>query len=356
MFKGFAIPTVQGRGAGLGNELLVWGKAYIAAQALGLKPLPPAFGMNARGYRKYFRTPRYDWIEHRLLTHLLPSDLFTEEDYRSRQQMSFADAVRDFADARLLHSKWPLALGLEGMWGGYSIIAPARDYLRAQLLNSRWTLGNLYALDQRLTDGVLTVGLHIRRGDFGRPLPLEAYQGRFNVAVPLEWYAKIARSLHSHFGDRIKFIIVSDAPSSTLAPFGTEIPTVFTDDRPYRDISDLLALSRCDLIVCSISSYSLWAAFFSRARYIWPAANLTQVDGLASIWGHEPSQQPPSGPTARSANAVGESIRADQTRIERGVAVDWDGALPDELLADLEKTLHLGRPETDLIYYGVVRS
>ena len=356
MFKGFAIPIVQGRGAGLGNELLVWGKAYIAAQALGLKPLNPAFGMNARGYADYFDTPRSDWLQHRLLQRLLPSDVFTEADYRSRQQMSFANAVQHFAVERGLDRKWPLAFGVEGMWGGYSLIEPAREYLLGRLLGSRWTVDNLYALDQRIAGGSLTIGFHIRRGDFGSALPLDAYQGRFNVAVPLEWYANIARNLRSHFGDRVNFVVVSDAPRSDLAPFGTDIPTIFTDDRDHRDVSDLLALSRCNLIVCSISSYSLWATFFSEGRYIWPAANLTSVDGLASIWGHEAAQQSADGATARAAQAVRQDILGGRNPVGRGVAVGWEGELPDELLTNLDLRLKLGRSESDLMRYGVICS
>ena len=346
------MPIVQGRGAGLGNELFVWGKAFIAARAMGLRLLKPAFGMNARGYARDFGTPPLDWLAHRVLRRVVPTAIFSEADYRAREPMPFADAVVDFAQARLPGRGGPLVLGLEGMWGGLSLVEPARDYLKSQLLSARSVVGNLYALDRRLSRDTLRIGFHIRRGDFGSTPGADGdYRGRFNVAIPLDWYVAVARNLMRLLGSRATFLVVSDAPAEQLAPFGTDIPCVFTDDMSDRDISDLMALSRCDLIVCSISSYSLWATFFSTARYVWFAPNLTTRDGLSSIWGHEPTQTAPTGETARAHAAV---TNEPGLAPGRGVASGWDGTLPPDLIEDLIHRHAMLRRETDLVRYGVV--
>ncbi len=350
--RGFAIPLVAGRGAGLGNEMIVWGKAYVAGQALGLKTLRPAFGLNARGYSKYFGTSKVDWIYHRALRAGLPSLVFTEAEYRKRQHLGLAGAVRDFV-APLARSPLPYVLGMEGLWGGLNLVRPARDYLRHQLLGSRRALQNLFALDQRLPAGRLNIGFHIRRGDFGAVSRDADFQGKFNVPIPLEWYVAIARRLMEIFKDRINILVVSDAPQEELAPFGTEIPCFFTDKEQDRDISDLLTLGRCDLIVCSISSYSLWAAFFSEKHYLWFAPNLTPAGDFASIWGHEKDQRTPSGETSANLTTVRTMIEGGEVPTPRGVAIDWDGQLPDALIADLEARARTARIETDLLCYGV---
>ena len=63
----FSIAQVRKRGYGLGNELIPWARALLAAQLLGAHFLPPAFGLNRRRYWRHFGTPRYDWLRNRTL-------------------------------------------------------------------------------------------------------------------------------------------------------------------------------------------------------------------------------------------------------------------------------------------------
>ena len=338
---------------GLGNEMFAWGKAYIASRALDLTLLPPAFGPNPRGYWRYFRKSRFDWVVHRGLRAALPKIVFTEAEFRKREELGFAGALQAFAKENRLYRRQPFLLCLEGMWGGFQAVNPARDYLLSQLLSARWTLSNLFALDQRLPIGSLTIGFHIRRGDF-RTEPHRELCGKWNCAIPLDWYVAIARNLRRQFGSCVTFLVISDASNECLAPFGSEISCLFTSDQHNRDISDLLALARCDLIVCSVSSYSMWAAFFSCGRYVWLAPHLTVQDKFASIWGHERAQQLPHGQTIQARETVEALARAGQTITAKGVPVGWDGVLSDELLRWLEQRMSLRRRETDLLRYGVV--
>ena len=350
----FAMPLVVGRGAGLGNEMIVWAKAYIAAQQLNIRPMHPAWGLNTRNYRHLFGTSRFDWVQHRAMRAALPLVTFSEADYLRVGGGDFADAIARFAEEQQLARRTAYVLGLSGMWGGMDAIRTARTFLRGQLLSARHTTDNLFAIDQRFRKDVLRVAFHIRRGDFARPIEnLGQYQGVFNVALPLSWYEAVADSIQRRFAGRVQFLIVSDANPDELAPLVGHFDCVTTGDIPRGDISDLLALADSDFMVCSISSYSVWAAMFSDARYAWFAPNLTPADGFGSIWGHEPLQAAPGSATYRALTEAS-ALRMEQgTASPRGIAVGPDGLLAEEVFSYLENRIANKRRATDIVRYGV---
>lgn len=349
----FSIPRVRGHGAGLGNELIPWARAFLAAQVVGAYALKPAFGFNARGYWRHFGTPRYDWLLHKGMEYVLPVVEFKEVDYLHYGGGDFLDAFRQFADAERLHSISCYLLVTEGMWGGYRHIAAARDFVFSTLYQSRFAPRNLVRIAKRLHPDKPVVGMHIRLGDFGAP-PLEpaAYRGQFNLALPLEWYRNIAKSIQANLGDDVQFLIVSDGTPEQLKPLLDGLPAVTTADIPDSDCSDLLALARADLLVCSVSSYSTTAAFLSDAPYIWFEPNLQRHDeGLYSIWGHEPAQQAGDSATRRAMESYGATGGAN---FARGVPVGIGGEVPPYLLRSLVARRAQRKAETDLVQYGVV--
>ncbi|WP_185206248.1 alpha-1,2-fucosyltransferase [Sphingomonas sp. NBWT7] len=343
------MPLVDGRGAGLGNEMIVWAKAFVAGQMLGARVLHPAWGLNKRGYSRYFGTPRSDWLTHRALRTALPFFRF-DDAQRVRHGGDLEPALRGFAAEHGLPRRGPFVLGLHGMGGGYDQLTPARDFLRATLLGARGTLANLFELDRRVGSDRLRIGFHVRRGDFGGLGAQESYRGRFNVQIPLDWYVQLAVNLARALGNCVSFIAISDATEEELAPLTQAVPCHLTSRQQHRDVSDLLAMASCDFLVCSISSYSLWAAFLSDARYGWYAPNLTPHGHLGSIWGHEAEQQAPGSPTRQALDTVAADLDPHGAR---GVAIGEDGAIPDELIADLERRAAFKRPATDLLRYGV---
>ena len=54
------------------------------------------------------------------------------------------------------------------------------------------------------------------------------------------------------------------------------------------DASDLLLLASADLLVCSLSSYSLTAAWLGAMPYLWLRDQLHDDDGWLSMWGAGP--------------------------------------------------------------------
>lgn len=350
----FALPLVHGRGAGLGNEMIAWGKAFVGAQALGLRLLHPAWGLNARGYRHLFRTSRLDWLGHGALRRMLPAFHFTEDDYRSAPEADLYQAITAFGERHGLARRSGLVVCFGGMWGGLRSIDGARQFLRAQLLAARGSCENLYQLERRFALGTVRVGMHIRKGDFAHGTTATDFRNRFNTAIPMPWYVNVARRLSQRLGGQMSLLVVSDGSAQDLAPLTGEFPCILTDGLPRRDISDLLALASCDLIVCSVSSFSMAAAFLSNGRYIWFAPNLNDHGGLVSIWGHEPFQAAPGGETSANLGEVRAALQSGEALLARGVPVGWDGNVPEELIAHLCQQCRLGRASTDLIRYGVI--
>ena len=332
----YVIPQVRGRGHGLGNELIPWARALLAAQLLGARLLPPAFGRNRRRYGRHFGTPRYDWLRNRLLQHLLPRFDFTEADWRAHGAGDVVAALQAYAREHDLAGRERYVLTTSGMWGGYRHIEAARTPVRALLAASRFAPGNLRRIAARLDPARITVALHVRLGDFRAAGSGTDYRGNWNTTLPLGWYVSIARQLQRGLGSAVQFLVVSDGRADQLRPLLEAVPCVSTADIPDSDCSDLLALADADLLVCSVSSYSQWAAFLSDAPYLWYAPNLQRdAAGRGSIWGA--ADPAPAG-----------------TGLPRGIAIGAEGALPEELLTLLAARRVVQWPGNDLVRGGSV--
>jgi hypothetical protein len=272
-------------GYGLGNDLVPWAKAYILSNELGARLLHPAWGNNPRGYGWYFRTNRFDWQFYRILCKCLPNYRFSEEDYENIGEDDFVAASRKFIELKGLEGKSNYIVRITGLWGrGFE---PAYDFIISQLMNTRSTLGTLYAFGQLGNGSSLTVGIHIRRGDFFEEHDGD-YLGAVNTAIAMDWYIELCRKLQSSFDvEKIQFLLCSDGKKSEFESFIAETNAVFLSEKNHSDISDLLLLSRADLLICSISTFSLWAAQLSKSPYIWYGPNIGDetVGGRSRRWG-----------------------------------------------------------------------
>lgn len=350
----YCLSRVHGRGAGLGNELVPWARAHLMAQVLGAKALPPAFGLNPRRYGRHFGTATYDWLHHRALTHTLPVIEFNEADFYAHGGGDVLDAFRRFAGAQRLSERNAFVILTDGMWGGYRHVAAARRFVISTLQASRYAERNLRTIARRLDPARRTVGMHVRLGDFAVPREPQAYRGQFNISIPIEWYCRVASSLVEELGDTVQFLIASDGTAEQLRPMTEQFRCVLTTDIPESDCSDLLALAHADLLVCSVSSFSAWAASLSRSPYLWFEPSLHRhEEGFYSIWGHEARQRCDGGETRRA-------LQCWQQRPflrPRGWPVPMSGEVAHEAMATL-RDRHLPRWAThtaaDLVHYGVV--
>ena len=161
----------------------------------------------------------------------------------------------------------------------------------------------------------------------------------------------VCEQLRQRFGDKVQFQLFTDGQPVALAPFIERFSPITGFHQRDSVCSDLLAMASADLLVCSVSSFSLWGAFLSRAPYLWFAPQLQEERGTLSLWGHEPMQRPPAGATARFRVQVAEESAAC---LPRGVPVTEHGEIPRNLLTRLELGLDSRRTATDLALYGVV--
>ena len=339
----WSLPALQGaRGAGFGNEVIAWGKAFIGAQELGCTAVHPAWSLNPRGYRRDFGTSRLDWPLQQALR-LLPTVTVTTE--MAAKHVDYADAMTEL---KKRPQGWMVVKHDSGMSGGYMGIWRARTYLRAQLEQPKHVARDMYEIERALSADVLRVAMHVRVGDFDRdrhgPQP-----GQFNVAVPPDWYASVAATLREALGPRIQFTVLTDDPASPdVRSLISALGAVVLPGRAKPFISDLLTMISSDLLVCSVSSLSMFAAFASDRPYLWFEPHLNERGGWLSIWGHEASQ---GGKVTRSNEAV---AKQSEALLCRGSAANPSGALPSTLLEHLERLSWAKARQYDLIAYGVI--
>ncbi|WP_306190782.1 hypothetical protein [Streptomyces sp. MK5] len=267
----------------------------------------------------------------------------TDEMFRSTGESDYGAAVSAL-DAEFGWSKRrSLVLLHEGMSGGFQGIARARNFLRHELLRHPRMDSHRPASPAPQ----LHVAVHARLGDFHAdrtgPRP-----GVFNACLPTDWYRSVLTAVRTHFGDAMRVDVMSDDPARAariLPEWSRSSPA------PQSSLEDLSVMADADLLICSVSSFSMLAAFLSDAPYLWYRPHLGEMNGFLSVWGHEDHQR--ACPT--TANIEVES-RDDMSSLPtRGVPMDLDEDLPDWLTEFLATKLALKRRSADLIHNGVVR-
>jgi hypothetical protein len=357
----FVVAKRQGRrGGGLGNEILPWAKGWIASQVLDAHLVGPSWGMNKRRYDRNFGTSRLDFLlEDALLR--LPHYEFTQADYQATCEIDFRTALEKWASVRGLTKNGSYIVSVEGMWGGYPSIREARSFLLAKLLNSRDALRNSYQIASRLDHRKLFVAVHMRlaKDGFLSPQPGENVRGKFNIFVPIDWYLWVCESLKTAFGEDIEFRFFTDRRGPEFDEAVRRFNPGQIVQQGLTECSDLLLMSRADLRVCSVSSYSLAACFLSEGPFLWYEPQLTLSHGLYSLWGQSETRHPTPGltpATSRNGNHRVET-RAngiDHSRAYLGSGMKIDDRLPESLVQMLRQRLILRDSKTNLLEYGSV--
>jgi hypothetical protein len=347
----YCMPRVRHNGHGLANEIVPWARAFLASQVFNARLLPPAFGLNRRGYWRHFRTRPDDWIYHRTMQRVLPVVEFREADYLEHGGGDVVTALQGFGAAHGLLRRPVYLLVTEDMWGGYRHIEAAREFIRSTLYQSRYAPSNLLRVRERIDPQKILVAMHVRLGDFKGPRTLEEYRRQPNTSLPLEWFHNVAQSLQDAFGDDWQLLLVSDGDPQQLRELHQRFPCVTTGDLPFGDCSDLLALAGADMLVCSASCYSSLAAFLADGPYLWFAPNLhAHPEGCYSMHGDSTEI---SSQSAAMRAAVRQFTDPSALSSTRGFAVDGDGRVPQVVLEAAALRRDRRRWEHDLVRGGV---
>jgi hypothetical protein len=353
--------------------MIPWARAFLASQVLGATLLPPAFGMNRRGYWRHFEQAPDDWIFNRAIEKLFPVVEFTEADWLGCGGGDVVAALGRFAEQRGLNDRSVYVLVTDDLWGGYHHIQAAREFIRGTLYRSRYAARNLHVLAGRIDPSKILVGMHVRLGDFApagqpsdyrqsasqsasQPASQSANQSASQFAsrsLPMQWYHDIASALHRAWGDGWQLLIVSDGEQSQLRPLLDEFPCVITGDLADGDCSDALALAGADLLVCSASSYSVMAAFLSDAPYLWFAPNLQRhAEGYYAAAGEAPESAEGSA-TQRAVQYFLSESGPLHGQPGRGMAVEVDGHVPAAVIEAAQQRHRRRRWELDLVRGGI---
>ncbi len=331
------------QGAGLGNELIGWAKALIAAEVLGGVALPPAWGLNRRGYHHLFRARRLDVLRNAAATLAARRNGFDEAAHRSTGRYYFDDSVRAHAQAEGWDERPPPVIRTGGMWGGLAPLKPGFPLIEARLWAARDAARHVAAIERAAPVEALRIGVHLRRGDFlDVPGDGPGPQSPWNSLLPMRWFIDAVHAVVGLVDGPVAVHVFSDGTPDELRAFFAAVPQALPPPARTSPAADLLALSRCDLLICSRSSFSMWAAALGSAPYLWHGPSLFEVDGELSIWDH--GSPPPTEATGGPAAAF-----------SRGIPFGPDHQLPAGLAHDLHARRARRDASTDLVFYGRTR-
>lgn len=334
---------ISPRGAGLGNEIFPWAKAYLAAQALGLNYIDPPWRLNPRRYDRQLKGGTWDSTKY-LVSRALPAADITRDVYRSTGHVDYYQAMLRLT-SKYRDSSRPVLLHSSGMSGGYLAIRRARIFLRHSILGSQSGTRTLTELEAD-QDPAVRVAVHVRAGDFQERHSVQA--NVFNQTLPIEWYKSQLETLQASLDVPIRIYLATDGRPDKVVDalaVGSNRPIVLGTT----SISDLAVLAGCDLLISSVSSFSMLAAFLSDAPYVWHRDQLGESGGWLSIWGHEHENEG-GGPT----RAAAASMTINPSAVHRGYAHSMRPHWAPHLLRHLEHKAQLRLGPADLIQYGVV--
>lgn len=340
-----AAPVGGLRGAGLGNQAIPMAKAWLAAQALDYTYLEMPWSLNPRGYRRELGASRMDWINYGAISRLSGAVSVTQEAYEESGIIDYEIFIRKFVQD-LGGSHRRSLIHQSGMAGGYAGIIGAREFLWKRLVATDVGVRSRARVDlQRIRSEKVTISVHIRAGDFGdqRPLP-----GTFNNRIPLSWYSDIVDFFKNALGDDVHFFFVTEPDAFSMisdwtAQIGVKNSTVCCGS----PTEDLGILASADLLVCSVSSFSLLAAFLGDCEFAWYSDHLTVEDGSAFIWSDE-SSVAFSNSRSRNDRYFGGMAGL------RGLPFPSARGPQDDMLGRLRSNLASRHAESNLLFYGAI--
>lgn len=248
-------------GAGLGNLLFSYARALILEKKYGLKMIEPTWEClkigvyfrrekERRKYSQLFRNNNSINGFKKLVIRLV-CPVITEEEFNNGKEV----------DGKILE-----------VFGNTDYFLPLmqeRDFIRQELISS---INPIYTENLKGFDGEC-IGVHIRMGDF-----VEFHEQRLkpfvNMRLPLVWYILVINHIRQLYGRNILVNVFTDAHENQIH----EILNVKNCSLVHfgSPISDMLALSRCKLMIGSASTFSMWANYLGQNHAVWYSGSVDQ--------------------------------------------------------------------------------
>jgi hypothetical protein len=234
--------------------------------------------------------------------------------------------------------------GDRGAGLGNELIAWAKSYMAAHELGRSSCYQNGPLANLTAQASVLLLGVHVRGGDFIAALPKS---GEFNRVLPHSWYIALMDAIRTDLEGNVRILLCSDLSREHLCVFEEmEDVELVRGSGPSAPVQELMVLAECDALICSVSSFSLLAAFLSGAPYFWYSPQLTVHPEGVSLWGGEEAQRAPGSTTSKNRAA---------TPVHPGRGYPWaEGDALGETVERLRENACQRDKRRDLIYYGVV--
>jgi len=237
--------------AGLGNKLFPWARCRVFSLEHGVDMLNPRWTQLRLG--PLLRRDRDTRVYHNLFKAAPPGYVSGARALRLR--LARSNQVVEFIGAED---------HFRSLTGRHAVLL---DELRA-LTRDCW----LQRADRVAT---VTIGMHVRRGDFAEASGPQDFVLRGAIRTPLEWFVECLALVREMCGFAVPALVVSDAPDSALRRLLQEEAVTRIDTGSA--IGDLLVLSKAKLLIASGgSSFSAWAAFLGQMPTLaFPGQSLT---------------------------------------------------------------------------------
>jgi len=233
-------------GAGLGNILFPWARAVVYAKR-----------NNSQRIQTTWKNLKIGTFLRREKDKRMYSGLFTGKDgisgFRKFFLLNFSNKVKIFS-------------GMETLFESFK---DEHRFVHAEILK----IINPYHIKKASEFDENSIAIHIRMGDFEIPKNEQILRdGHWNYRLPIKWYISIIEKIR--LTSNLPICIFSDASDKELQP----ILSMKDCKRVYfgSAISDMIALSRCKVLVSSASTFSMWASFLGQMPTIWFPGQLRQ--------------------------------------------------------------------------------
>ena len=261
-FSKYDFLNIRIGGAGLGNLLFSYARALLIEKKYGLKMIEPTWESMKIGI--YFRNEK----EKRKYSQLLINNNSISGFKKLFVRLAYPVITEDeFNNDKEANGK---ILEVFGNRDYFLPLLNERDFIRQKLISN---INPIYIDKLKGFDGEC-IGVHIRMGDFVE-FDKQRLKPFVNMRLPLVWYILVINHIRQLYGRNIHVNVFTDAHENqireilnlkncSLVHFGTPI-------------SDMLALSRCKLMIGSASTFSMWANYLGQNHAVWYSGDRKSV-------------------------------------------------------------------------------
>jgi hypothetical protein len=240
---------IRYRGAGLANCLFVASRAFMIAQSNGWNLINPTWGniilgpylRNEKDKRHYF-------------------GLFKNAGISGLSKLYYLLNLKEITLESAIEGKKGIIV-IEGLGNYFEDLLNFQEKVKTFIYGilRREIISKVEYIDFKNV-----IGIHIRLGDYSE-----------ERRTSIKWYEEVVKEIIASHGSKYKFFVFSDGKDDELFKLLSipQIKRVFFGNA----LCDIIALSKCKLIIGSDSTFSGWGAFLEQVPIIFPKRHFGKV-------------------------------------------------------------------------------